>query len=112
VLIASGSEVDLALRAAKVLAADKTVRVVSMPSWDLFERQPEEYRQSVFPPACKTRVAIEAGVSMGWEKYVGDHGAIISINRFGASAPYADLARNFGFTVENVVATVNKLLGR
>jgi transketolase len=112
ILIASGSEVELALRAGRALAGEVAVRVVSMPSWELFERQPEAYRGSVLPPSCKARLAIEAGVSMGWEKYVGDGGAVVCINHFGASAPYKVLSEKFGFTIENVVATAKKLLGR
>ena len=108
-LIASGSEVDLALRAARALAAERTVRVVSMPSWDLFERQPEAYRREVLPPACTARLAIEAGVPMGWERYVGSRGALLCLNRFGASAPYKILAEKFGFTVENVLAAARNL---
>jgi transketolase len=110
ILIASGSEVELALRAGKAMAAGKRVRVVSMPSWDLFERQPRDYRDSVLPPACRARVAIEAGVSMGWEKYIGDCGATVCMNRFGASAPYKALAENFGFTVESVVRAAEAVL--
>lgn len=104
ILIASGSEVSLALDAAAVLAKDKkNVRVVSMPSWDLFEKQPESVRNSVLPPACARRVAIEAGSTFGWEKYVGPKGKTVGINRFGASAPAKVLAEKFGFTVDNVV---------
>ncbi|MDI6774289.1 MAG: transketolase [Verrucomicrobiota bacterium] len=108
-LIASGSEVELALKAAKELAAEHNVRVVSMPSWELFEKQLRAYRDEVLPPACKTRLAIEAGVSMGWEKYVGEKGRVLGLNRFGASAPYKVLAEKFGFTVPHVVKMVREL---
>jgi transketolase len=84
-LIASGSELAVALDAAQQLAAECRVRVVNMPSWELFERQPAEYRARVLPPACRARVAVEAGRSMGWERYVGERGRIIALDRFGAS---------------------------
>ena len=80
------------------------VRVVSLPSWKLFDAQPREYRESVLPPKVRARLAIEAGVAQGWHKYVGDLGKIMSIERFGASAPAGVLAEKFGFTVEAVVA--------
>jgi transketolase len=108
-LIASGSEVELALAAARRLE-DLNVRVVSMPSWELFEAQPREYRDSVLDPACERRLAVEAGVSWGWEKYVGSRGATVALDRFGASGPYKDLAKAFGFTVENVIAQARKLM--
>jgi transketolase len=111
ILIATGSEVDLALRAARAVAADVNVRVVSMPSWELFDRQPQSYRDDVLPPACSTRVAVEAGVAMGWEKYVGARGAVLCLPRFGASAPYRVLAQQFGFTEENLVALVRRTVG-
>jgi transketolase len=110
ILIASGSEVELALAAAKELAAARNVRVVSMPSWEFFEKQPQSYRDEVLPPACTKRLAVEAGCSFGWRKYVGDQGRTLCIDHFGASAPYKILAEKFGFTVANVVATVKKEL--
>lgn len=104
ILIGTGSEVSLALDAAKELAKDvKNVRVVSMPSWDLFEKQSAEYRAQVLPPECKKRLAIEAGCSMGWSKYVGCKGKVLGIDTFGASAPFKVLAEKFGFTTANVV---------
>jgi transketolase len=109
-LIATGSEVEAALAAAKELAQGKNVRVVSMPSWELFERQPESYRQSVLPPACTARVAIEAGSSQGWHKYVGLKGAFVCMDHYGASAPFKVLAEKFGFTAANIVAVTRKLL--
>ena len=85
-------------------------RVVSMPSWELFERQSKEYRTSVLPPAIKKRIAIEALVTMGWEKYVGDNGRIIGMHSFGTSAPVDVIFKHFGFTVENVVKTAKEIL--
>ena len=108
-LIATGSEVPLALDAAQELAGASNVRVVSMPSWELFERQPDAYRADVLPPACTRRVAIEAGISMGWHKYVGDAGSTVCMDRFGASAPYKVLEKEFGFTVEHVVEVARSL---
>ncbi|MDD5707331.1 MAG: transketolase [Kiritimatiellae bacterium] len=109
ILIGSGSEVELVLAAARQLAG-VNVRVVSMPSWELFERQTQQYRDSVLDPACKRRLAAEAGVAFGWRKYIGCKGATVTLDRFGASGPYKDLAKTFGFTVENVVAQARKLL--
>lgn len=110
-LLASGSEVSLALEAAQRLAAEDrlAVRVVSFPSWELFEKQPPEYRESVLPSACRRRVAIEAGVTMGWERYVGVEGRTLTIDRFGASAPFKDLAKKFGFAVDRVLALARSL---
>jgi transketolase len=103
-LIATGSEVALALESAKQLA-EKGIRarVVSMPSWELFDEQPREYRESVLPPAIRKRLAIEAAAPFGWHKYVGLEGETHGVERFGASAPYKDLAKAFGFTPEVVV---------
>ena len=103
ILIASGSEVSLIVAAKEKLQAKKIpVRIVSMPSWELFEAQSQQYRDSVFPPSVKTRLSVEAGRSQGWERYVGDHGAIISVDDFGASAPGPTVMEKYGFTVENV----------
>jgi transketolase len=111
ILIATGSEVSLALESAVELARNNVnVRVVSMPSWDLFEKQPAAVKDDVLPPACPRRLAIEAGVSFGWEKYVGPEGRTLCIDRFGASAPAKVLAQKFGFTVENVVKIAKDLL--
>ncbi|MBM4148206.1 MAG: transketolase [Lentisphaerae bacterium] len=110
IIIASGSEVQLAIDSARALAAQARVRVVSMPSWEMFDRQPKEYRESVLPKACAKRIAIEAGVPFGWERYVGRCGKVVALNRFGASAPYKTLAEKFGFTTANVVATAKGLL--
>jgi len=88
------------------------VRVVSFPSWELFDKQPAEYRESVLPAAVKARVAIEAGVKVGWERYVGLEGAIIGMDGFGASAPYKTLYQQYGLTSEAVVGAARGLLGR
>ena len=110
ILIASGSEVHIAMGAAHALAAEANVRVVSMPSRELFERQSRDYREDVLPPACANRLAIEAGVSMGWEKYVGTQGRMLCMDRFGASAPYQVLEKAFGFTADNVVAIFRSMI--
>ena len=111
ILIGTGSEVQLALGAYEQLLKEGVkARVVSMPSWELFERQSKDYRDSVLPPTVKKRIAIEAGVSMGWEKYVGDSGRIIGINTFGTSAPVDVIFKHFGFTVENVLKTAKEML--
>ena len=110
VLIASGSEVQLALGARELLQQDGIgARVVSMPSWELFAAQPAAYRLSVLPPGVP-RVAVEAGVGMGWERWVGDHGCIVSIDRFGASAPYQVIFEKLGLTAANVAAQARALL--
>lgn len=109
VLIASGSEVALALEAANELSKEYNIRVVSMPSWELFEKQTVEYRHDVIPPDCKTRLAIEAGVSMGWKKYVGENGRVLCVDHFGASAPYKVLQEKFGFTTRNIVSIVREM---
>ena len=113
ILIGTGSEVQLALAAGKALAAEGIrVRVVSLPSWELFDRQPQEYRDRVLPPAVRARVAVEAGVRLGWEHYVGLEGAVVGIDRFGASAPYKTIYEKFGITAEAVAAEARRLLGR
>ena len=112
-LIASGSEVHLALEARDLLAQKGiAVRVVSMPSWELFDAQPASYREAVLPPQVTARLAIEAGVTQGWAKYVGLAGDVMGLDRFGASAPYKVLMEKFGFTAEAVVERVLRLLGR
>jgi transketolase len=110
-LIATGSEVELALAAAKRLDG-VNVRVVSMPSWERFEAQPENYRHAVLDPACCKRLAIEAGVAFGWQRYVGRCGRTVTLDTFGASAPYKALAARFGFTVDNVVAQARAVLAQ
>jgi len=113
ILIGTGSEVSLVLAAGRQLAGEGTnVRVVNMPSWDLFAQQTKQYRHTVLPPACKKRLAVEAAVKFGWERYVGHTGQVIGMTRFGASAPYKALAQKFGFTVEHVVAVAKKMLAR
>ena len=104
ILIASGSELSLVAQAHKALVAEGVrSRVVSMPSWDLFERQSEDYRNSVLPPDVRSRVAVEQASTFGWERYVGRRGHTIGMHTFGASAPLKALQQEFGFTVENIV---------
>jgi len=111
VLIATGSEVHLALTVQKELAAQKVpVRVVSMPSWELFEEQPEAYRASVLPPEVTARVSIEAGSTFGWTRWIGEHGIAIGLDRFGASAPANVLYEKLGFSVERIVRAVKSLV--
>ncbi len=110
ILIGSGSEVSLAMKAAQELAAETTVRVVSMPSWELFEKQPEAYRQEVLPAGVKVKIAVEAGIAMGWSKYTGNAGNCVCMKGFGKSAPYKELQKLFGFTVENVVSVARGIL--
>ena len=113
ILMASGSEVALAVKAADLLEEDGVrVSVVSMPSWELFERQPESYRRMVLPAEVRARVAVEAAVPFGWERYVGLDGEIIGLARFGASAPYEVLAEEFGFMAEEVVARAKSCVDR
>jgi transketolase len=113
ILIASGSEVALILAAAQILRGQgKQVRCVSMPSWELFEAQTQEYRDSVLPPKVTGRLAVEAGAALGWRRYVGDRGEVLSIDRFGASAPAPVLLKEYGLTVENVVARGRSMLQR
>jgi transketolase len=111
ILIATGSEVPLVLDAAKALRAEGiATRVVSMPSWELFEAQEESYRQQVLPDAVRARIAVEAGIAQGWERYVGPDGAMIGMTRFGASGPGDEVLRHFGFTVDNIQAVARRLL--
>jgi transketolase len=110
-LIASGSEVSLAVQAhERLLAEGIRSRVVSMPSWDLFEHQPREYRESVLPPRVKARVAVEQGSTLGWERYVGESGRVIGMRTFGASAPLKELQSKFGFQPGRVVAAAMEQL--
>jgi transketolase len=113
ILIATGSEVAVAVGAQKLLAQKGVAaRVVSMPSWDIFEQQPQSYRDSVLPPAVTARVAIEAAVPQGWHKYVGPAGDVVGMTRFGASAPGPVNFEKFGFTPQNVAARALAVLGR
>jgi transketolase len=112
IVIASGSELSLAVQAhERLLAEGVRSRVVSMPSWDLFEQQPCEYRETVLPPRVKARVAVEQGSTLGWERYVGDSGRVIGMKTFGASAPLKELQKKFGFEPEGVMAAAMEQLG-
>ena len=111
ILIGTGSEVNVLLEAAHTLEAEGTnVRVVSMPSWQLFTEQPESYREHVLPKSVSARISMEAGVTQGWERFVGEGGVIIGLDRFGASAPGSEAMRRLGFTAENVVKAATELL--
>jgi transketolase len=113
ILIASGSEVALALEAHERLAAEGVrSRVVNLASWQLFGRQDAGYRESVLPAVCRRRLAVEAGVTFGWERWVGDEGEIIGLDRYGASAPAGTLFEQFGFTADNVYARAKAVLNR
>jgi transketolase len=111
ILIATGSEVTLIMQAqAKLLEQGIQARVVSMPSWELFEKQSAAYKEKVFPKTIRKRLAVEAGSPLGWHKYVTDEGDIIAMHTFGESAPAEELFKEFGFTVENVVNKAKALL--
>src|SRR5262249_36174852 len=113
ILIASGSEVSLVVAAHETLvAAGVRSRVVSMASWDVFERQPATYPTSVLPPTVKARLAGEQGPTIGWERYVGEGGRVIGMPTFGASAPLKALQQKFGFEPDRVVAAAKELLGK
>jgi transketolase len=113
ILIATGSEVHTALEAKGILSGKGFgVRVVSMPSWEFFEAQPENYQNSILPPQVKPRVAVEAGCSQGWHRWVGDAGRVVGIDRFGASAPGDVVMRKFGITAENVANAAMGLVGK
>jgi transketolase len=111
ILIATGSEVGLAMQARERLnQSGIPTRVVSMPCWEFFDEQTTKYKESVLPSNIKARLAIEAGVSMGWSKYIGDAGETLTVDKFGASAPAEVVFKEFGFTVENVVKKAKKLI--
>jgi transketolase len=113
ILIASGSEVALIVDAQQALASEGIrSRIVSMPSWEIFEDQPKSYRDSVLPPELTARVAVEQGSVLGWERYVGATGRVIGMSTFGASAPLKELQRKFGFEPKRVAAVAKELLGR
>jgi len=113
ILMASGSEVSLIIEAGVRLASEGVnVRLVSFPSWELFETQEQTYRDQVFPPEIKARLSIEAGVSQGWERWVGDSGEIISIEKFGASAPYKIIFEKYGLTVDNIITRSRQILSK
>jgi transketolase len=112
ILIATGSEVHIALEAYETLTIEGVrTRVVSLPSWHVFESQDEEYRESVLPSSVTKRISIEQASTFGWERYVGEHGRIIGMTTFGASAPFKDLQKYFGFTPDRVVEEARDLLG-
>ena len=111
ILIASGSEVGLVMAARQKLQDQKVLaRIVSMPSWELFDAQPKSYRDHVLLPSIHARLSVEAGASQGWHRYVGDRGGVLGIDRFGASAPGDVVMREYGFTVENVCKRTLALL--
>ena len=111
ILVGTGSEVQLILDAQKQLQTKGIdVRVVSMPSWELFREQSQAYRDDVLPPGAKLRLAVEAAAPEGWHEWVGEKGEIVSMTQFGASAPYKDLFKHYGFTVENIVDKINKMI--
>ena len=111
ILIASGSEVSLIVAAAERLGGQGVaVRCVSMPSWELFEELPEAERDAVLPPSVSARLAVESGVSQGWERYTGSRGDMLGVERFGASAPAAVVLREYGISVDNVCARARALL--
>jgi transketolase len=113
IIMATGSEVQIALAARDQLEAGGTpTRVVSMPCWEWFQAQEDSYRQTVLPPGIKARVSVEAGVAMGWREWVGDHGEIVSLDHFGASAPYTVLYEQYGFTAERVAAAAQSTLSK
>lgn len=112
IVMASGSEVGLIVSAAERLRSEgAAVRCVSMPSWELFDDQPQAHRDAVLPPSVRARLAVEAGVAQGWHRYVGDTGDVLSVDRFGASAPGNQMLLKYGFTVNNVCARAQALLG-
>jgi transketolase len=111
-LLATGSEVSLCVQAYEQLAAEGVkARVVSMPSWELFERQPREYRETVLPPAVTARVSVEQASVLGWDRYVGPRGRTIGMHTFGASAPLKEVQKKFGFLPSTVVAAAREVLG-
>jgi transketolase len=113
VVIGTGAETGLVLAAVEKLQGEGiAARAVSMPSWELFDRQPREYRESVLPPSVPARLAVEAGAPQGWYRYVGDHGDVLGVDRFGASAPGDEMLERYGFTVDNVCARARALLGK
>ena len=113
ILIGSGSEVSLVVEAHEVLASRGIrSRVVSMPSWDIFEHQPQSYREEVLPATVKARIAVEQGSVLGWDRYVGADGRVIGMKTFGASAPLKELQHKFGFEPEHIVEAAMELLGR
>ena len=113
ILIASGSEVSICVDAARLLAGEGSrVRVVNLGCWEVFDAQPREYRDQVLPPGVTCRLAVEAACSFGWERYVGDKGEVLGIDRYGFSAPWKVIATKLGFTAEGVAARARQLLQR
>jgi transketolase len=113
ILIGTGSELSLCVEAHEKLTQEGIrSRVVSMPSWELFEKQNEAYKESVFPTNVAARVSVEMGATLGWDRYVGPKGEMVGMHRFGASAPIKDLLKKFGFTTEAVIAAARKTLAR
>ena len=111
ILMATGSEVDLCVKAYEKLIADGVkARLVSMPSWEIFEHQSKEYRESVLPPSITARVSVEQASTLGWDKYVGPGGRIIGMHTFGASAPLKELQKKFGFEPDAVVASAKEVI--
>ncbi|MBT6152372.1 MAG: transketolase, partial [Chloroflexi bacterium] len=111
ILMASGSEVSLIMEAGiKLHEQGINVRLVSFPSWEIFELQDKNYQESVLPPVITKRLAVEAGISMGWQKYIGDKGAILGIDKYGASAPANEIFENYGFTVDNILNLINQIV--
>jgi transketolase len=113
ILLGTGSEVALCVGAAEDLEkSGVAARVVSFPSWEIFEQQPEEYRNRVLPPDVTARVSVEAGATLGWCRWIGDKGVSVGIDHFGESAPAAENAKHMGLTVENVVRAADRAMGR
>jgi transketolase len=113
ILIATGSEVSLAMDARELLQkGGRRVRVVSMPSWELFGDQSQEYRDEVLPPSVTARVAVEAASPLGWERWVGQEGDVVGLHRFGASAPYTDVYKHLNFTPEYIAQCAREVLER
>jgi transketolase len=109
--MASGSEVEIVVAAGEMLASQGVaVRLVSFPSWELFAAQPATYRDEVLPPNVRARVAVEAGVGQGWERWLGEGGIFIGLDRFGASAPFKDVYRHLGLTPDHVIQVVHTLV--
>ena len=111
IILATGSEVSLAIEVAKKLDGKK-VRIVSMPCWETFDKQTDDYKKEVIPDRGSLKISIEAGITNGWEKYIGINGLAIGINHFGRSAPAGDLAHAFGFTADQVSDKIEKFLGK
>ena len=109
IILATGSEVSLAIEVANMMN-DKQIRVVSMTCWEIFDKQPDDYKSSLIPSRGAMKVSIEAGITMGWDKYVGPNGLSIGINHYGASAPGKDLAAKFGFIAEKVEPQIREHL--